>query len=248
MAKRKRGIVATERDKRLFLYLFVNKAATVRDITQDIFKGVCTKTVNRRLVRLSCAGLVEASAHRDLDNRMVYSLTKKGLHRYVAERNVAKRAQLKSDSVEHDLTILEIKRKFRTFKNVLGIYSENLVRSGLVDDHAKEFRHFRELRPDAVVKVKIRDKVYLLPLEYEASSKSPKRNAKLLGKYYSCPVVAGVFFIARTDKIARKVRQKDAAKKSGRGGLFYYCLLEDVLAAEGKMVFTSITGGTVTVE
>ena len=237
----------TKRDGRLFRYLFVNKAATVNDIRIDIFGNIDLKVVHNRLKKLSVAGLVEAFPQKERRNRLVYHLTKKGFGRYIADEGVAKRVQLKSDSVDHDLTVLEIKRRFKKFQNVLGFYSENLIRSGLMDNVDETLREFRELRPDAVVKLKVGKSIYFLPLEFEASPKYSKRNAKLLAKYYTSPYVAGVVFISKTGAVEKRIRQKESAKKSGRRGKFYFCLLEEVLTARDKLPLASADGDILTI-
>ena len=236
---RRAGVAVTDRDERLFRYLFVNKAATVGDIRADIFGGIDTKAVHNRLNKLSLAGLVEASAQRERRNRLVYSLTKKGFKKYIADEGTVRRIQLKSDCPDHDLTLLAIKRKFRTFKNVLGFYSENLVGSGLMDEKEKALKRLGELRADAVVKLKVGENIYFLPLEYEASSKYSKRNAKLLAKYYTNPHVAGVVFISRTAAIEKRIRLKEAAGRKDGRGMFYYCLLEEVLEAKDALAFAN---------
>ena len=246
-ANKRAGVVPTERDELLFRYLFVNKAATVEDVAKDIFKGTSTKTVHRRLLKLSRAGLVEASGQREKGNRMVYSLTKKGFGTYVADEGTAGRVQLKSDSIDHDLTLLEIKRRLRALENVAAVYSENLLRSGVMDD-TKELRRLRELRPDAVVKLKIQGDIHFLPLEYEASAKYSKRNAELLAKYYTNPHVAGVVFISKTGAIEKKMRRKEAARNPQKGGKFYYCQLADVLDAEGKLQLANAENAVLSIQ
>ena len=112
---RREATVVTMRDEKLFRYLFVNKAATVQDIRRDIFGETKLKGVHKRLVKLSKAGFVEAVAQRERGNRMVYSLTKKGFRESTACEKEVPRVQLKSDSPDHDLALLEIKRALRRF-------------------------------------------------------------------------------------------------------------------------------------
>ncbi len=240
------GVVVTKRDDLLFHYLFVNKVATVVDIQKDIFNNIQLRVVHNRLKKLSNAGFIEAQSQREMRNRLVYFLTKLGFRKSIADDGVAKRIQLKSDSIEHDLTVLQIKRKFRQFENVLGFYSENLVRSGLMDDYP-EMKELRELRPDAVVKLKVQDKIHFVPLEYEASVKSPRRNAKLLSKYYLNPFVPGVIFISKTDTIERKICQKELAKNSDYKGKFYYIQLEDVINAQEKLSLSNVKNGILSI-
>ena len=241
------SMILTERDKSLFRYLFVNKVATVEDIRRDIFAGIDKKTVHRRLLKLSKIKLIEASGQREHGNRMVYFLTKKAFREHIAEDGVAKRVQLKSDCVEHDLALLEIKRKLRALKKVLKVYSENLVRSGLVDNASPEMARLRELHADAIVKLEIQGKTHFLPLEYEASAKHTKRNAKLLAKYYTNACVAGVIFISKSDTIERRMRAEESRGSPKRQGKFYYCLLDNVLNAQGKLSLSNVKNAVLSI-
>ena len=232
-------VAVTERDEKLFRYLFVNKVATVKDIMRDIFNGTSLKTVHRRLVKLSRNKLIEASAQREKGNRMIYSLTLKGFKDYIADKSEVGRVQLKSDCVEHDLTIIKIKRSFRKFKMIQAFYSENLFRSGMMDD-IPEVRELRDIRPDAILKIKIKDRVLFLPLEYEASSKYSKRNEKLLAKYYTSPHVPAVIFISKNASIERRITRKESVRKTRHKGKFHYCRLENVLNAEKKLILSNV--------
>ena len=245
--KTKTGAFITERDRRLFLYLFVNKVAAIADIMEDVFHATARKNVYRRLTKLAGEKLIETSFQREGIHRLLYSLTMKGFKKYVSDEAAARRVQLRSNSIEHDLTLLKIKRRLRTLDSVLAVYSENLVASGLMDDTA-EVRRLKGLRSDAIVKIDVRGKNHFLPLEYEASSKSPRRNAQLVSKYLSNPFVPGVVFISKTDAVAERVRRKELSKNADRRGVFYHCLLEDVLDGDRKPSPTSITGDVLTIE
>ena len=227
------------RDEKLFRYLFVNKIATVEDIRRDVFGNISPKTVHRRLVKLSCKGFIEASGQRERGNRMLYFLSKKGFRTYIADDRALKRVQLKSDAVSHDLALLEIKRRFNNFEMIQGFYSENLIRSGILDD-TPMIKRLKEIRPDAIVKIKMNEKILFLPLEYEASSKYSRRNEKLLSKYYTCPDAMAILFISKTDTIEKRIRHKEQARISQRKGKIYYVLLENVTNAKEKLTLTNI--------
>ena len=113
----------------------------------------------------------------------------------------------------------------------------------MLDDIA-EVKRLKEVRPDAVVKIELDGKIFFLPLEYEASSKFSKRNEKLLAKYYTCPHVPAVLFISKTDSIEKRIKQKEAARKSKGTGRFYYCLLKNVIGAKEKLSFVNVKNET----
>ncbi len=237
--KAREKIIITDRDKTLFRHLFVNKIASVEDIRRDIFNSVSAQAVHRRLVKLSSEKLIEAQVQREKGNRMLYFLTKKGFKEFIADEKTLKRIQLKSDAIEHDLTLLSIKRRFKKFKFVEGFYSENLVCSGILDD-IPEVKELRELHPDAIVKLKLDNQIFFLPLEYEASSKYSRRNEKLLAKYYTSPHVPAVLFLSKTKAIEKRIWTKEKAKTLKFKGKFFYALLENLLCESPNLKLTNI--------
>ena len=190
-------------------------------------------------MKLSRQNLIQAQAQREKGNRMIYSLTSTGFKRSISEEKVMKRVQLKSDSLEHDLTLLQIKRRFKDLKMVQGFYSENLILSGVLDN-ILEIKQLRELRPDAIIKVIINNKTLFLPLEYEASSKYSRRNEKLLAKYYTSPFVPAVVFISKNESIQKRICSKEIQRSSKKSEKFYYALLENVLSPQEKIPLTNI--------
>ena len=246
MPKTINRVAITSRDEALFRYLFVNKVATVADIGKDIFKEISLKTIHRRLVKLSNAKLIIARGQREHGNRMVYSLTKQGFAKYVGEISSIKRVQLKSDSIDHDLALLEIKRAFKELKQVKGFYGENIIRSGILDD-LKEIKRLKELHSDAIVKLEMNSTTWFLPLEYEANSKFSKRNEKLVRKYYTSPFIPAVLFISKDGKIEKRIQQKEKRKSTQGNYKFYYLDLESVTKGNQQLKFNNLAGEELTI-
>tara|TARA_Y100000768_G_C23984113_1_gene687680 strand:+ start:981 stop:1502 length:522 start_codon:yes stop_codon:yes gene_type:complete len=164
---------------------------------------------------------------------MLYFLTTKAFKKFIAEPNVLRRVQLKSDSTAHDLELLEIKRRFKAFNNVHNFYSENLIRSGMLD-HLPKIKAMRELNSDAIVKINVNGKTHYLPLEYEASAKYSRRYDRLISKYYLCPQVAAVLFVSKNGSIEKRVRHRDQRRE----GKFYFALLDEI-KKDGPIKFTN---------
>ena len=239
----RRRLAMTKRDEKLLRYLFVNKVATTEDIREDIFNNISRQTVNRRLVKLAHAGLIRAITLRDKKNLMAHSLTTKGFDKYISDKTSLLRVQLKSDCIEHDLTLLKIKRELKKLDMVLGYYSENLVRSGIMD-YVPEIKIIGQVLPDAIIKLKIEGKILFVPLEYEASSKYSKKNDSLILKYYIQPDIPGVLFISKSASIEKKIVQKELGRGTKRKGKFYFSLLENVIGGDKKVTFKNVKGDT----
>ena len=238
-SKKLKKIIITERDMKLFKYLYVNKVASFEDINLDIFGQVSSSAVCRRLKKLLREGLLEAQICRELSIHILYNLSQKAFKKYFSDINSLNYIQLKSDSILHDLSLLKIKRKLKKISQVEAFYSENLIRSGLLDD-ILEVKRLKDLHSDSILKVNFFEKSLYLPLEYEASSKSPKRNQNLVNKYYTNPYTSIVLFVSKTKQIESKIRSKEQQEDNTKAGQFFYIQSQDLLYSKKDIEFFNI--------
>lgn len=232
----KKSLVITDRDEKLFRYLFIHKVANLSHLQADIFNQASKQAVHRRLNKLMHHGLIEVKYQRESCNRLIYSLSKKALLKFIGDRNQMKRMQRKSSSVPHDLGLLEIKRVLHRFKSIESIYSENVLQSGLFDDES-HIREIRNLNPDGIIKARLNSEVFHFALEYEASSKFAKRYKALMHRYYTNDEVRAVLFISKNLAIQNKVMQADKNFKGKMNPKFFYCLLNDLLNLKTRASF-----------
>ncbi|MDC1174191.1 hypothetical protein OAT67_02275 [Bacteriovoracaceae bacterium] len=234
--KARKGVIITKRDEKLFRYLFVNKVATNSHLQADVFEHASKQAVHRRLDKLITAGFIEAIYLRGNGNRLVYSLSKKALLKFIGGREELKRLQRKSSSVLHDLGLLEIKRRLSKCNYVENYLSENVLVSGIFDDES-DIREIRKVHPDAILKVSMPDRHFNFPLEYEASAKFAGRYDKLMAKYYLMDEVKAVLFISKSITIQKKVMQAEKKRCKNTSGKFFYCLYENVIELGEKAQF-----------
>jgi len=234
--KTKKGVHISKRDEKLFRYLFINKVATNQHLQSDIFNHASKQAVHRRLDKLIKAGFIEAIYLRGNGNRLVYSLSKNSLLKFIGGREELKRLQRKSSSVFHDLGLLEIKRRLSKCSYVESYLSENVLVSGFFDDES-DIREIRKVHPDAILKVSMPDRHFYFPLEYEASAKFAKRYDKLMAKYYLMEEVKAVLFISKSITIQKKVMQSEKKRCKNKSGKFFYCLYENVIELGEKAQF-----------
>ncbi|MFA5583660.1 MAG: hypothetical protein WDA09_05550 [Bacteriovoracaceae bacterium] len=234
--KTKKGIHISERDEKLFRYLFINKVATNQHLQSDIFNQASKQAVHRRLDKLVNAGFIEVMYLRGNGNRLVYSLSKKTLLNFIGGKEELGRLQRKSSSVFHDLGLLEIKRQLSNCRYVENYLSENVLDSGIFDDES-DIREIRKIHPDAILKIAMPDRQFYFPLEYEASAKFVKRYDKLMAKYYLMDEVKAVIFISKSITIQNKVMQAEKKRCKEASGKFFYCLYENVIELGEKAQF-----------
>jgi len=126
--------VVTERDRNLFDYLFENKVATVEDIRHDIFNNASKALVYKRLGKLERSELIQRSAY-SLEDKLfhVYSVTEKSYERFIVIiKEDIRRRQLKSDTIEHDLALVDIKRRLKKLVRIKNYFSENQLQSNKI--------------------------------------------------------------------------------------------------------------------
>ena len=232
----KNTLIITERDEKLFRYLFINKVASIRHLREDIFNQASKQAVHRRLDKLIKYGFLEVTYLRESCNKLIYSLSKKSLVKFIGDKTQMKRIQRKSSSIPHDLGVLEIKRILSNFKSVESALSENVLQSGLFDDE-HIIKEIRKLNSDGIIKTKLGDDTFYFPLEYEASAKFAKRYDQLMHKYYGTDEVKAVLFISKTSGIQNKVMQAEKKFKGNLTPKFFYCLLDDLLTLKTKTSF-----------
>ncbi len=172
------AVVITERDKKIFQFLFENKVATALQITNSFFENNSPKTAYRRLLYLARAGWLRKEG-KFLSDRLIhiYGIADKTYEKYVHNEEVnGRKEQLKSNSIEHDLALVDIRLAFKKNQAVQKVYSENNLQSCYGFSKSDEFRDIVSLQSDGAVELLIHGKYrFIVPIEYEASFKDRKR-------------------------------------------------------------------------
>ena len=125
---------------------------------------------------------------------------------------------------------------FRWLYQVSAYYSENLIRSSLID-HIDEVKTLKSLNPDSILALDINGTRFFVPIEYERSQKYSNREQKLISKYLTNPFVSFVFFISKTRNIEKRMMEKESRASENK---FFYITLEDLLNSNDDVVLQNI--------
>lgn len=232
------------RDQRLLTYLFENKVASVEQISRDIFNNGHISTARRRLHKLWKVGKIEKIAHHsECRLRILYSLSPNGL-RYLrsGKANDGTIGQRKSDSVEHDLELLDIRNRLTQAIETRTYLTENTLQSDKQYHLDPLIRHAVEMRSDAVLEHVRSEKRSWLPLEYEATAKSELRYLDKLKGYYARPKIGGILFIAENRQLLDIVSTLDQSLRDKYYLKMYFATKDQVFSAHKELIFRSNNG------
>lgn len=234
----------TKRDRILFKYLFENKVATRDQINRDIFKTASFKAVNRRLNKLKRSKLI---AHRPvaLDNKMIYAyeVTRSGLEQSLEIiPDEVEQFTLKSDSIDHDLTLVDLIHHLKRLSGVTSIITENALQCYEDLKTDQTWRSYSYLHCDGVVCMKVNDLNAILALEYDKEIKSKKRYFKKLLDYYGYSEVQAVLYICENKNIKRTILEIDDQISDDGNSKFFLCLKDEVQNHTGQVTFENSKG------
>lgn len=246
--KKRIGIQIRDIEKKLFSYLFLNKVATSVQIQRDIFFKISHQALYKRLNLLIESGFLTANYHKELNGRLVYSLTKKSFEEFVIGKTSNEfRQQLQSNSVLHDLDLVDIRSKLKTFKMVDSYYSENLIKSGIDLTESDALKEFKNFNFDAILKIKKDDKTHLLALEYERSLKFSSRYQDYFKKVYSRPEVSAILYICESQKALGKIQNFEKVMIKNHWPKVFYTSLNGILA-KTPVTFINLKNEKITLE
>jgi hypothetical protein len=235
----------TDRDRKIFQFLFESKVASLTQILDRIFTGLSPQNSNRRMLKLTRGGWVRRGGHHQ-NGRLhyVYWLSEKAFRRFLhGNGSEAPREQLKSDCIEHDLALVNIRIRFEENPAVRSFLTENTLQSAGESDLPNEVRPWIGLRPDAAVEVIEQDhETMFVPLEYESSLKSIDRCRNKLRDYYVLHGGSAVFFICSDENVLRRMLKVDRELSAEYRPKMYFSLLSDVLQARDTLPFQKSDG------
>ena len=235
--KMKRDIISGW-DKRLFTYLASVKVALIEQIERDIphqYKNrpslVC------KLWRLRKRGLLSAQYSRMHDGKKVLCLTKKAFDKYLSN-GLEVRKQLKSDKVDHDLDLVDIRYCFNQSKLVTQILTENDLQTWPEYYQRDEIRAFVKINSDSAINVQFPNGSFWIALEYESTAKNKSRYASLFQNYYAHEEVTAVIYVCQSKSILNKLMKEEKDFIGDNRRKFFYKTLED-LKQDRTMTFTN---------
>lgn len=230
---------------------FENRIMSATQIGAEFFPNVARQNVERRLAKLTEYGFLERrivspSGARDFP---AYSITPKALE-IVRERYPFRivKEYCKSDSVEHDIELVNVRKRLRALRALACYYTENMLQACEDFSGTDSLAAFKKYNTDAALEVRKNGKVTVVGLEFERSEKAFDRYTKKLLGYYSDSRTAVVFYVCRSAAIQRGLARAEASVMGRSPPRCFYALLENILEPSGKCTFTNLKGDTITLD
>lgn len=236
------ALVLTRRDIIFFKYLHACKVANTKQINRDIFR-VGHRTCQYRLMKLSQKKFIEKMpSFKDEDKSFVFSLSSKGMKAVnVNFENLIHGKRYRSDSIEHDLKLVNIRNIFLNFKMTKNYLTENQLQTYDLSNLDNTLNPLKEMRVDAVAWIQDNGKPKLMiPIELEISTKSASEYLNKITEIYyqsSMPFLFCICDSKETEKKIKKIEQdfiKDGRKK------IFYSTYKDIISHHGIVNFISL--------
>lgn len=230
--KKNSGIELGELDFQLFDYLHSVKVATFNQIRRDIYKNHTLKSVANRMRLMENARLVNGNVNRMLRGKEKYlSLTRQAFDRFVAKK-FEKRIELRSDAVNHDLSLVDIRSRFLRSSAIIDYVTENEIQTWNLFDRDERYSLFSNLNSDAIVKTQIGGVEACIPIEYDRCSKTNLLYESFLKKYYDREEVYIVLFVAETEAIQNQLMSVERNLNMKKNPKFFYTTLQQLLSSD----------------
>ncbi len=243
-------LILGQRDVNCFSFLHTNKAATAKQIHRAIFakdySNFCKKMRKYEEIKL----VNRLTGAKDFDLSGVYELTKKGFNVVRANpKGVIAHNRFKSNSILHDLYLVEIRHILKSRALVMSYLTENQIQTNADFDTEKSLVDFKRLHCDAfmVIKNARSGSQIKVALEFELSDKSMKDYRKKLTDYYSAGGIAAVLCICKDKQTENRIKRSELEVYKGNVSRVHY-LQYEMLQNRGPLVtFESQTGSIITV-
>lgn len=243
MNKPKVRFALTDRDIRLFAYLFKTKGAIMKQIQRDIFNGATDTAVNRRLLKLRRNGFIGRVPICDGRYYGVYHLTQKGLKHCSVFGGERSRSQLKSPDFNHEIALVDIKHKLSMLEEFGYYLTENELQSGLYDADDYDYSGFVNLNSDGFLNIKVNNGDYFGAVEYERSDKGKARYKSLFNKYYLKDEISFVFYFVANRTLLKSILRIDHDVKGKQKSKIYGIQLSEALQAKDQLSLVNSDSG-----
>lgn len=237
-----REFYLTKRDQQILQFLHENKVALRDHIHEKFFSGVTVRILNRRLAQILKHGYILRGVIFVKSKALsCYQLTTKGfkfLEKQKEFQSVFKTEN--SESIEHDLSLIFIRKIFSFKKRVIKYLTENMLNCDSTYTEDKKYKYFIDLQSDAVCDVQFSKGNFHLAVEYESEPKANSRYEEKFIDYYNTSI-EGVIYICECKHLMRKLKEIDrriCESKKLKSRIFF-CSMEDLKNSGQRISFTN---------
>lgn len=242
-------IIITQRDVQFFEYLHACKVATTKQINRDIFKSSHATCYQRIKKYLDRKFLKVVPTDRSLDQSFAFEVTTKGEKIIKANlRDLISGDRFRSNSVTHDLNLVDIRNILMRKKVVKEYYTDNQIQTYKNFRTEKHLVPAQELQLDAMLKLHKGDlNPIWVGLEFESSAKAISRyQEKIRRFYYSGPPF--LLYICEDRSIENKVKKVESIYIKDKTPKIFYLTLRELLESKESVTFTRQDGQSLCLE
>ena len=173
--------------------------------------------------------LIDGERNRTcLDGKRAIHLTQKAFDIFL-KNGEEQRIELKSNSVEHDVTLVDIRYRLMKCPKIKGYLTENEIETWGHTIYDRTYSPLVKLRADAILSVQFSIVNLYIPLEYDAHDKSASRYETILKKYYRSDEAQIIFFILNSKSAMNKIMKIESQIYKTSQPKFFYALKNNLL-------------------
>lgn len=236
----KNGFRITKHDLKLIHYLHAVKIATTRQIQRDIYPNHSGANTRKRLKKLRDLKYLTAlrpvagqdmSYQHSLSNKAVRFL-KKQLFCDLTNKTS------KSESHEHDICLVNIRKIFKSKNMVKDYYSENQIQTYEFFDSDEKLNPMKEHNFDACTTLQKQgtDK-FVIGLQFEQSQKGYSRYQSIITNYYIDHSIDFIFYICTKSSIELKIKEIEEKVCRGASKKIYFLSYDKLLNSSDELIF-----------
>lgn len=237
------GSALRPRDISLFEYLFINRIAIARQINRDIFEVRDLRNVLRRLRFLIQRGCVRRIAVDQAEMpKWGYHLSPGRLRKHLSDRTDCHWRKLYSRSEAHDVTLVDIRKRFLGCERVADYLTKNILESGIYCPPRFPTQWFLVLNCDAAIVFKNNEKTFNIAIKYEDTLRTKVAYQTELEAFYIRNEIHGVIYIVDGDEILNAIVNIEKSFCMDRLSKIFSRKLSDVLNPVTTLQFFNNTG------
>lgn len=233
------SIVLTRRDIDFFKYLHSCKVATTKQTNRDVFK--CGhRTCHFRIKKfLTKKFITKIPSDWEIDKSFVFSLTSRGMKVVSSNfKGLIDSKRFRSNSVSHDLKLVNIRSLLLSLEMVKGYFAENQIQTYSLFNSQDELATFKEMRVDAMMYVQSQGKARLsIPLELEVSTKSSSEYQKKIRKIYYHKDLTFLFYVCDSKESEVKIKRIEAEFVKDQRKKIFFITYNELLSSKGVVTF-----------
>ncbi len=232
------ALIITSSDVQLFEYLHACKVATIKQINRDIFQ-TSRVTCYQRIKKYQEKKFIKAIGVFQNDiNCHAYEVTPKGEKIIKANlRDIISGNRFRSNSIEHDLLLVDIKNIFASKKMVKAYYTENQIQTYFDFRSEDNLQPFQEMQSDACLILQKNDFDPIhVALELELSVKATERYRQKIREAYYLNVF-GIIYICKDNFLIKKLQKIDEEVREERRTKIYFSTLDEILSSQEELTF-----------